>query len=59
MGDQWPGWGSIEMGGKGKFAGLGTGRETSAEVTVMGWQTFPVVTGIVVWQTWTGVTGMV
>ena len=54
--DHWPaGGGSIETGGKGRFAGLGTGMRTSAEV--MGLQTLAVVTGMVVLRTLTGVTG--
>ena len=42
---------------EGRFAGLGTGMKTSVEVTVMVLQTLPVVTGIVVLQTLTGVSG--
>lgn len=56
--DHWAaGGGSIETGGKGRFAGLGTGMRTSAEVTVMGLQTLAVVTGMVVLRTLTGVSG--
>jgi hypothetical protein len=39
---------SIETGGNGWFAGLGTGMRTSAEVTGMGLQTLHVVIGMVV-----------